>query len=197
MQLHTLAEAPSAMEISSNGYSYTLSKAGLSGIIPTSAETRSGMAQISLMIESVFAKNIYQCFERMWTVIIENLNLKFDWRLEMFGTLAKEKEEIEEARNAMTLGILPATLRYLALYDLSVFDDMSISDSIISMGVLDRRIPLRSSYQSSEKEENVTVTGKKISQEEETEIIEDIDEGGRPESEGVTSDGQEQDSDEG
>lgn len=196
MQLHTLAEAPSAMEISSNGYSYTLSKAGLSGIVPTSAETRNGMAQISLMIESAFAKPIYTCFERMWSVIIDNLNLKYMWRLEMFGTLAKEKEDIEEARNAMTLGILPATLRYLALNDLSIFDDMGISDSIISMGVMERRIPLKSSYQTSEKAEQNGNSVATITKRQDTDIIEEIeDKGGRPKSEGVTSEGQEQDFD--
>lgn len=191
MQLHTLSEAPSAMEISSNGYAYTLSKAGLSGIVPTSAETRNGMAQISLMIESAFAQPIYKCFERMWNVIIESLNLKYEWRLEMFGTLAKEKEEIEEARNGMTLGILPATLRYLALHDMTLFDDMSISDAIIACGLLERRIPLKSSYQSNNNDDgtiNKNITKKET-------VIEDIDEGGRPRNDDVTSDGKEQDDD--
>lgn len=180
MQLHTLAEAPSAMEISSNGYGYTVSKMGLSGIVPTSADTRSGMAQISYAIESVYAKNIYHCFEMMWDCIIENLNLKYSWRLEMFGTLAKDKEDTEEARNAMTLGILPATLRYLALQDLTIFDDLSISDSVISSGLLKKRIPLQSTYHTSD---NTVYT--------ETQTATVSDKGGRPRNVDITSDGQE------
>lgn len=188
MQLHTLAEAPSAMEISSNGYGYTLSKAGLSGIVPTSGETRSGMAQISVMIESVFAKQIYTCFERMWDVIIESLNLKYTWRLEMFGTLSREKEEIEESRNAMTLGILPATLRYLALHDMTLFDDLGISDAILNCGIMDKRMPLQSSYQTSEANRAQIANGKTT--ETQTQTIEEkteFKETGRPRSEDPSS----------
>lgn len=191
MQLHTLSEAPSSMNITSNGYGYTLSKAGLSGIIPTSSDTRSGMAQISMMIESMFAKGIYDCFERMWNCIIDSLNLKYTWRLEMFGLLHKDSEDIEENRNAMTLGILPATLRYLALNDISIFEDMSISDSLMSFGIMKKRIPLQSTYQSSETTEK--------SEDDETtpengEIVE-IKKTGRPKTKGITSDGKEQDED--
>ena len=199
MQLHTLAEAPSAMEISSNGYGYTLSKAGLSGIVPTSGETRSGMAQISVMIESVFAKQIYTCFERMWDAIIESLNLKYTWKLEMFGTLSREKEEIEETRNAMTLGILPATLRYLAFHDMTLFDDLGISDSVIASGLLDRRIPLQSTYHSSDANNRAsggrTTTTQKAETVQETKEVTEIKETGRPKSEGITSEGQENDMD--
>lgn len=198
MQLHTLAEAPSAMEISSNGYGYTLSKAGLSGIVPTSGETRSGMAQISVMIESVFAKQIYTCFERMWDVIIESLNLKYTWKLEMFGTLSREKEEIEEARNAMTLGILPATLRYLGFHDLSIMDDLSISNAVLNSGIMKKRMPLQSSYQTSEANRVQTESGK--TEETQTKTVEEkteIKQTGRPRSEEITSEGAESDRDEG
>ena len=199
MQLHTLAEAPSAMEISSNGYGYTLSKAGLSGIVPTSGETRSGMAQISVMIESVFAKQIYACFARMWDVIIESLNLKYTWRLEMFGTLSREKEEIEEARNAMTLGILPATLRYLALHDISLFDDLGMSDAILNSGIMEKRMPLQSTYQSSEANKKAADGSAKeqTTKTEETVVEEktEIKETGRPKSENISSEGVESDRD--
>ena len=201
MQLHTLAEAPSAMEISSNGYGYTLSKAGLSGIVPTSGETRSGMAQISVMIESVFAKQIYACFARMWDVIIESLNLKYTWRFEMFGTLSREKEEIEEARNAMTLGILPATLRYLALHDLSIMDDLGMSDAILNSGIMEKRMPLQSTYQSSEANKKAAGGNAKeqTTKTEETVVEEktEIKETGRPKSENISSEGTENDRDSG
>ena len=201
MQLHTLAEAPSAMEISSNGYGYTLSKAGLSGIVPTSGETRSGMAQISVMIESVFAKQIYSCFARMWEVIIESLNLKYTWRFEMFGTLSREKEEIEEARNAMTLGILPATLRYMALHDLSLFDDLGMSDAILNSGIMEKRMPLQSTYQSSEANKKAADGNAKeqTTKTEETVVEEktEIKETGRPKSENISSEGTENDRDSG
>ena len=181
MTLHQLAEAPSAMDISGNGYSYTLSKAGLAGIVPIGGETRAGMAQISFKIESRFAEQIYACFERMFNVLIENFKLKYSWRFTMFGTLATDSDDIEESRQGMTLGILPSTMRYLALKDMSIFDDMSISTAIINSGLMEKRIPLKSTYNSTDNESGDTITTIR---------------GGRPESgEDITSDGNEGDKD--
>lgn len=174
MKLQQLAEAPSAMEISSNGYGYTLSKAGLSGIIPTNGDTRSGLAQISYRLESRFAMQIYSCVERMFNTIIDRLGLKFSWRFTMFGNIADDKDSIEEARQGMTLGILPETMRYLALKDMSIFDDISISNALISADLISKRIPLKSSYNGGDGGDG---------------------EVGRPRSEGVTSEGQENDLD--
>lgn len=185
MELHQLAEAPSALQISSTGYGYTLSKAGLSGIIPTSSDTRSGMAQISLSIESRFAQAAYDCFERMFNGIISSLNLKFSWRFFMFGSIATDEAEINEARNGMTLGILPSTMRYLALKDMSIFDDMSLSAAIIDSGLLEMRRPLVSSYNAGDTTESKSSS----------DSIGVADEGGRPESETVSSEGKESDID--
>ena len=177
MTLHQLAEAPSAMNISGNGYTYTLSKAGLSGIVPTNGDTRSGMAQISLKIESRFAEQIYACFERMFNVLIDRFNLKYSWRFTMFGTLATDSDEIEEARQGMTLGLLPSTMRYLALKDMSIFDDISISTAIIDSGLMEKRIPLKSTYNASINDDGSEQTV------------------GRPEAEGLPTDGHEGDID--
>ena len=100
--MHTLAEARDAMEISSNGYEYTISKAGLAGIMPSSSDTRAGMAQISMQIESRFAETIYRDFERMMAVIFRRMNLKYEWRFEMFGNLATDKDLEDAAMKGMT-----------------------------------------------------------------------------------------------
>lgn len=177
MKLQQLAEAPSAMDVSSRGYSYTLSKAGLAGIIPVDQDTRSGLATISLMIESQFPKQIYACFERMFRCIIENLNLKYDWQFHMFGDLASDKDALDDAKNGMTLGMLTSTLQWLSLHDLSIFDDLSISDALISADIMSKRIPLKSSYNASSDSDPT-------------------DKGGRPRTEGSPqSDGAEQDID--
>ena len=195
MKLHTLAEAPSAMEISSNGYGYTLSKAGLSGIVPIKGDSRAEMVKVSLMLEREFAKTIYSCFKRMFACIFDRLNLKYSWKLEMFGTLSREKEEIEEARNGMTLGILPATLRYISFFDMNLFDDLSISDAVINSKLLEKRIPLQSTYHSqavSTGQTNVGGAGQAgTSKVEESTTKTEINKGGRPESDGITSEAKE------
>lgn len=177
IRLQNLAEAPSAMDIVSKGFQDTMAKAGLTGIIPVSDEARAGAVQVSLMIESQFGKSIYDCFERMMNAIIEKLNLNYEWRFHIFGDLSSDKQLGEDCRSAMTLGILPDTMIYNALHDRSILDDITWSDTIISSKLLDRRMPLVSSY--SAKQETSGLPPK----------------GGRPESEGTTSDGQEQDED--
>ena len=146
IKMHQLAEAPSATKISSAGYGYTMAKAGLSALIPTSDEPRAGVANISLQIESKFAEQIYRCYERMMQSIFEGMNLKYSWRFSLFGNIAEDADTLKAAKEGMTLGILPQTVIYLALHDMSVVDDLTLSHAISESGVLDLRIPLVSTY---------------------------------------------------
>lgn len=185
MTMHTLAEAPSAMEISSNGYEYTISKAGLAGIIPSASDTRAGMAQISLQIESRFAECIYRSFENMMNVIFNRLNLRYEWSFHMFGNLATDGDLEESLRSDMTLGILPATVKYMALQGLSILDDMCISDAVMESGLLDKRVPLVSSYSAKQSESGLPPQAKH-----------DMNPGGRPDGGGkAATDGAEGDLD--
>ena len=151
IKMHQLAEAPSATKISSAGYGYTMAKAGLSALIPTSDEPRAGVANISLQIESKFAEQIYRCYERMMQSIFEGMNLKYSWRFSLFGNIAEDADTLKAAKEGMTLGILPQTVIYLALHDMSVVDDLTLSHAISESGVLDLRIPLVSTYSAKQK----------------------------------------------
>ena len=82
----------------------------------------------------------------------------------------------------MTLGVLPATIIYNALHDRSVLDDIAWSDAIAESGLLDKRIPLVTSYTMG----NANTTLPPQPEE---------NRGGRPASEEVTSEGNEQDQD--
>lgn len=146
MELHQLSEAPGATKISTAGYGYTMAKAGLSALIPTSDEPRAGVANISLQIESRFAEQIYRCYERMMRGIMDGLNLKHSWRFSMFGNLAEDEKTFENARQGMTLGILPQTMIYMAMLDMSVIDDLAMSSAIKESGIMDMRLPLVTSY---------------------------------------------------
>lgn len=188
LTLHQLAEAPSAMNISGEGYSYTMAKAGMSGVIPTTGDPKAGVATISLQIECRFAQTVYRCFERMMEVLFENIGLKYDWRFRMFGDIATDKQTLESMRSEMTLGLSQSTLIYNALYDRSIFDDISVSAAIIDSGLFELRRPLQTSYsgfQPSDSNEAQTVGTFKRQ----------INPGGRPKSEEITSDGNEKDVD--
>lgn len=181
IKMHQLAEAPSATKISSAGYGYTMAKAGLSALIPTSDEPRAGVANISLQIESKFAEQIYRCYERMMKSIFEGMNLKYSWRFSLFGNIAEDADTLKAAKEGMTLGILPQTVIYLALHDMSVVDDLTLSHAISESGVLDLRIPLVSTYSAKQGDSRLP-----------PQAAHDANPGGRPDAEGKkTSEGAE------
>ena len=182
MKLVSLPESPNANKISSAGYEYAMEKSGMSALIPTNSEARAGVAQISLMLESRFAQHIYWQISRMMEVLFESMNTQWHWRFVMFGDVATDEAEKKEAKEGMTHGILPMTLRYDALHDMSVLDDLSISKIIEESGIMDMRKPLITSYSAKSMNPNLppTETGAQ---------------GGRPETDKSSSEGKEGDMD--
>lgn len=146
LKLHQLSEAPSATEISTNGYAYTVEKSGLAGLIPISDNPRAGTVNISIQIEARYCMRIYQQFEKMMNLLYKQLNLNYEWRFHMFGDIYNDEKMRNEMQKSMTLGLLPDLYIYNALLDRSLLDDLSMSDSIIASGILDKRLPLISSY---------------------------------------------------
>lgn len=177
MKLQQLAEAPNATNISSKGYEYAMEKSGLSALIPTTSDARAGVAQISLMIESQYGKHIYWQFERMMNDLLDKLNLQFDWKFHMFGSLADDKAMNEEMVKSMSLGILPNNFAYNAMQGRTMLDDMSMSYAVESLDLLEERKPLITSYSAKNGDGMLPPNG------------------GRPASEEITSDGQEADAD--
>lgn len=177
MRLETLDEAPNAINIVSQGYQDTMAKAGLTALIPVSDEARAGAVNVSLAIESRFPAVIYTSFERMMNAIIVKLNMKYDWKFTMFGSLAEDEDRAKTLKEEMSLGILPSAIEYNAMHDRSILDDIAISDAVVASKLLDRRIPLVNSYTMKQETSGLPPQG------------------GRPSSEEVTSDGNEQDVD--
>ena len=149
MKLESVGEAPGATNIVSQGYQDVVAMSGLSAIVPTTADARAGAVQVSLMIESQFAKPVYRGYERMVNYIIESLNMKYEWRFELFGSLAEDEKLEKSLKEQSTLGILPAAIKFDALNDISFLDDIAISDVVIESKIMDRRIPLVSSFNQS------------------------------------------------
>lgn len=178
MHLSSLAEAPSAMDIVTKGYQDTISKTGLSGIIPAAGDTRAGAVQVSFYIHCQFLKEVYRGTERMMQVLFERLNLRFDWRFTMFGSLYEDEKTEERVMKGMEHGLLPDLLIYNALRDRSLLDDLTISDAVLASGIMDKRLPLITSFSAKQQDG-----------------LPPRSEGGRPPVEDVTTDGQEGDVD--
>ena len=177
MKLESLSEVPNATEIVAQGVEDISVKSGLAAIIPATSDARAGAVQVSLMIESQMPKAIYRCYERLFNCLIDKLNLNYSFEFSMFGDLSADKDMEDDLRNAMTLGILPAIIKYNALHDSCLLDDIAISDVVMASKIMNKRLPLVSSYSAKQSESGLPPQP------------------GRPQSEGVTSDGQEQDID--
>ena len=134
------------MDIVKQGYSDTMSQAGMGAIIPLGDDPKAGTAQISLQIESKFMQTVYRDFERMMNAIIKKLNLKYDWKFVMFGDIAEDEKTLERCMKGMEHGILPDTILYNALLDRSMLDDLCLSDAVCNSGILDKRLPLVTAY---------------------------------------------------
>lgn len=159
MKMESLEESPNAINIVSQGYTDTMAKAGLTALIPVSDEARAGAVQVSMQIESQFSKVIYTSFERMMNAVIGKLNLNYEWQFKMFGDLASDEDRRKELKESMTLGILPAAIEYNAMHDRSILDDIAISDAVVASKLLDRRIPLVSSYTAKNPDSNLPPQG--------------------------------------
>lgn len=184
MKLETFNEVASTSDIVSQGNADIVTQAGLSGLIPASDEARAGAAQISFQIEGKYLAPVYCGVERLMACAIADLNLRNDFEFHMFGDLYMDNQLEKQLNSDMTLGILPAAIQYNALHDRSLLDDICWSDLVAKSGVLDRRIPLVSSYSAKQSESNLP-----------PQAAHDMNPGGRPEAEEILTDGAEGDAD--
>ena len=146
MYKRQISDTVSNTDITSTALSDQILKAGLPALIPTTNDPKVGVAQLSAATIANYGNTLYQGFERMMNWIFESLGFKTPLRFKMFGDIFSRAEQMEAARSGMTLGILTDTLRYDAMQGHSILDDIAISEFIDKSGVLNKRIPLVSSY---------------------------------------------------
>lgn len=179
MHLEQLDEAPSATSVSSNGYKYAMLKTG-NGLIPISEDPRAGSIVSAQYMEGEFAKAVYRTFERMMDWIYSDIGLKHEWRFRMFGNLYFDRDDADQAKKDLALGILPAWFRYNALMGGSVLEDIAMSRALMAMGLNEIRQPIATSYNGGTPSSSAAV---------DRAVGENV--GGRPRSTGITSEGYE------
>ena len=185
MKLQTVSDTVSNTDIATTAVADQIQKSGLSALIPSTNDPKVGVAQISAMINAAYPQIIYRTFERMMDDIFESLNMKTPLRFRMFGDIFSRKDELEETRKGMTLGILNDTLKYDAMNGLSILDDMAISDFVHGTGILDKRIPLISTYSAKQGESGLPPKGEHPIANPAAQ--ETLNPGGRPEEDGSIS----------
>lgn len=159
MKLQTVSDSVSNTDIATTAVADQIQKSGLAALIPSTNDPKVGVAQISAAINASYPKIIYRTFEAMMNSIFDSLNLKTPLRFEMFGDIFTRNDEIEAAKAGMTLGILNDTLKYNALNGLTILDDLAISDFVHGTGILDKRIPLISTYSAKQSEAGLPPKG--------------------------------------
>ena len=173
LKLQTLSDTVSNTNIASTALSDQIVKAGLPALIPTSNDPKVGVAQLSAAIHANYARTVYWGVERAMNWIFERLNLKTPLRFHMFGNVFDRQKDLESARKGMTLGILHDTLRYDAMCGINPFEDFAVSELIEESGVLDKRIPLVSTYSAKQEKSGLPPQAKQ-----------GLDPGGRPAEDG-------------
>ena len=146
LKLQTITDTVSSTSIAEHAYSDQVQKAGLAAVIPTSDDPKVGVAELSAKVNAQAVLPIYWSFERMMNAIFEDLNLKTTMRFHMFGDVFSRDREMEKVRKDMTLGLMEATLKYNAMMGHSILDDLAISEFVTKSGIMDRRLPLVSTY---------------------------------------------------
>lgn len=187
MKLQTISDTVSNTDIATTAVADQVQKSGLSALIPSTNDPKVGVAQISAMINAAYPKIIYRTFSSMMDAIFESLNLKTPLRFEMFGDIFSREEELESAKTGMTLGILNDTLKYNALNGLTILDDLAISDFVHATGILDKRIPLISTYSAKQSEAGLPPKGEHSGDEINPEAKKILNPAGRPTEDGSES----------
>ena len=176
LKLQTISDSVASTSIAEKAYSDEVQKAGLTALIPTADDPKVGVAELSAKINARAAMPIYWTFERMMNAIFDSLNLKTTMRFHMFGDVFSHANEMENARKDMTLGLMPATLKYNAMIGHSILDDLAISEFVTKSGIMDRRLPLVSTYSARQRDGTLP-----------PQAAQELNPGGRPAEEGSES----------
>lgn len=142
---HTFPEVTKATEISTSYNEYALEKSGLGSIIPLS-DPKAGQANLSALLESRYSNCIYRQFERMMENLYESLNLKFDWKFTMFGSIFTDDTMRENLEKRLANGDTSVYPYLAALDGQSMLDKLSVMYSVKGSGFLDLLTPPATSY---------------------------------------------------
>ena len=173
LKLQTLSDTVSNTDITSTALADQITKAGLPAVVPTTKEPKVGVAQLSAAILANYARPVYWGMERLMNWIFEEIGFETPMRFHMFGNVFDRQKDLESARKGMTLGILHDTLRYDAMCGINPLEDIAVSELIEESGLLDRRIPLVSSYSAKQEKSGLPPQAKQ-----------ELDPGGRPAEDG-------------
>ena len=143
---HDFQQAANANDISSSFNAYGMEKAGLSALIPITDKPTQGISEISAKLESRYAERIYRTLESMINHFFKSLNLKYEWRIKIFGNVYNEAQLHADALKSLANGDLTAHYILAALDGQTLLDRLAISYTVKESGLLDYLVPPQTAY---------------------------------------------------
>ena len=143
---HDYSESANANDISSKFLSFEMSQTGLTAIVPVTDSPHQGVAAYSAKLESRFTERVYRTLEKMVNHIFEELNLRYEWKLVVFGSVYLDDTIRSDALKQLDKGDLSQHFILAALDGVSILDRLSMSNAIIGSGLVEKLIPPKTSY---------------------------------------------------
>lgn len=165
---HDFPESANANQVSESFLQYGMEKAGLAGLIPVSEDVNGGQVGASRLLEGRFSDCIYRQFESMMNAVYRSLGLKNEFLFQAFGTIYNEKDQKADLEKAVSRGDLSAYFYLCALEGVSVLDKLSMIKAADSLKINESLKAPPNAYTQGEG-----------------------DLSGRPETDGITSEGKE------
>lgn len=143
---HDFQESANANDVSSSFLSYGMSKTGLQALVPANDAPHQGVAEYSAKLESRFADRIYRTLERMFDYTVSTLNLAYEWKMTVFGSVYTDSLTRADALKQLDKGDVSQHFVLAALDDVSVLDRLSMSYAVKGSGLLDMLAPPATAY---------------------------------------------------
>ena len=156
---HDYAESANANSISQSFLNYGMAKSGTQGIIPVTDRPSQGVAEVSAKLEARYAQCIYTALEKMINYILGSLNLRYSFKVHIFGDIYSDDLTRSNALKQIDKGDIMGWVILCALDGISLLDKVSMGQVVKQSGLLELLQPPQLSYTQSSTSQSKSDTG--------------------------------------
>jgi hypothetical protein len=155
-QMFQFSELPNADKIYLNGLHQVIATAGLTGIESVTDKPSVAQVNISKKVETRFIDQLYAQFMQSCNITLrkmyENGDLKYEWRVNLFGDIFSDDDREKNLLQSLTLGQKQFLPELLALHNQTLSDAVDISNYVDSTGIYKKFEVLVNSFTASNKD---------------------------------------------
>ena len=147
IKFHQMSESPSAGEMATQMYQYTMLKANVGGLLPITEKPLAEQVKASQKIKSKYSQEIYNCFIRMMNnYFLYSDKLKYNWKFDMFGDVFTIDDERSQIKEDISNGINSSLYKKFAIEGKTLLNARQMLKSINKSGILDMLKPINTVY---------------------------------------------------